>query len=181
MPHRTTSSFPPASLVIEVDISQQNSQDREFFNPLTGEFQHILGRQSRKERPNTPLSIVLATAHCHAFYRATVSISFFSHPTYLAFRTARIIEPCDHALSQMLSTRSRVILAMKLIATLQNPVDLIDTATPRIPPAEWYADAFLHPRPVPGSLPQLRPGGAELSSIGFYHRKAVWPRSLHSV
>ena len=127
------------AFIVEVDISQQDSLGILYllFVPI-GQPQYIDRKQSRKNDAIAPLTVFLATAHSDALDRAAIQVGFGRHPADLAIRISRIVvvDPSVDTLCLGFGTDTRIILAMHLIASFQEPIDVLDTPAARVDPQD---------------------------------------------
>ena len=112
-------------------------------NRLLGEQDYVLGRQGGNQYADAPLPIFLSTPHGDALDRADILRGILGDPTHLTLWHVRVIDPLGNTFRQRLGTGSRVIFAVKLIAMLQCPVDILHAAAPGIHPQDG-AGTFVH-------------------------------------
>src|SRR5713101_76160 len=124
---------PTTPLVVEVNIGQQDGgRVLHAVDRLLGEPDNLRRRQGRNQYAHAPLAVLLPAAYRDPPDRTARGGVDHSHPADLALRDTRVLHPCRDARRQSLGPRARIILAMHVIPTAEQPVHIIHAPSARI-------------------------------------------------
>lgn len=113
-------STPPTAQIVEVDVSQQDSQG---VLPSLGRYASqetdLFQRQSGDQHADSPLAVLLAGTNGNALHRSDILRRLGGDPSHLSTWYLRVVKPRHDRLGQFASPIARVFLGMDVVASGQ--------------------------------------------------------------